>query len=98
MGHSPPAAKRQLRQSVTRLGAIASASITSTSPDGARAATFSLAPARAGAGSKSRAQVSSRDHMATSTWDRGCGDYSKGEGTSTQALGAGFPRLSATRG
>jgi hypothetical protein len=30
-------------------------------------------------------------------WDRGCGEY-KGEGPSTQALGAGFPRLSATRG
>jgi hypothetical protein len=45
------------------------ASITSTSPDGASATTFSLVPARAWAGSRRRAQamtrVSSRDHMET---------------------------------
>src|SRR6476619_1654557 len=53
------------------ISSFPSASITSTSPDGASAATFSLAPARAGAGSKSRAQASRRDHMAL---QRGIGD------------------------
>src|SRR5262245_108098 len=49
---------------------LPSASITSTSPDGASTATFSLTPARAGAGSRRRARRSRRDHMATPAWDR----------------------------
>ena len=40
-------------------------STTSTNPCGARAPTFSLTPARAGAASRSKARKSERDHMAT---------------------------------
>src|SRR6476619_6941575 len=73
------------------ISSFPSASITSTSPDGASAATFSLAPARAGAGSKSRAQASRRDHMAL---QRGIGDA----GTIARAKGRSAVRRTKTRG
>src|SRR5262249_5427955 len=45
---------------------LPSASITITNPSGARAATFSLTPARAWAGCRSKARASKRYHMGDS--------------------------------
>ena len=71
---------------------LPSASITSTRPDGASAATFSLASAKAGAGSRRRARTSRRDHMGDSAWDRVGGEF-----TSVQTNGSARHDLQSHR-
>src|SRR5262249_11234562 len=61
----------------------------STTPEGARAVIFSLTPARAGAGSRSKARASRRDHMATPA--SGCSVRSCGPVRVCELVGLRFP-------
>ena len=67
----PPARPWMGLSAFWAISSLPFSSITSTTPEGASAATFSLAPASAGRGARSRAlasaraTVSWRDHMAT---------------------------------